>query len=57
MSFEWVSYFECRSCGELDRADVVEYNALGYAVCPACGAENGPLAGRQSVDDPVTRLG
>ena len=45
MAFEWTSYFECAACGELERADGVGYDSLGYPVCPGCGARTGPLAG------------
>ncbi|SDQ54022.1 hypothetical protein [Halopelagius longus] len=48
MSFEWVSYFECATCGELARADAVEYDPLGYSVCPLCGERSGPLASVES---------
>ncbi|WP_224269522.1 hypothetical protein [Haloprofundus salinisoli] len=44
MGFEWVAYFECSACGTAERADVIEYDCFGYAVCPACGHETGPLA-------------
>ncbi len=44
MGFEWVAYFECSACGTAERADVIEYDCFGYAVCPACGHGTGPVA-------------
>lgn len=43
MVFEWESFFECGTCGTTDRADVVDYDHLGYAVCPGCGRSDSPL--------------
>jgi hypothetical protein len=51
MAFQWVSCFECLTCGELGRADAVDYDALGYPTCPACGERSGPLAGRAAASD------
>jgi hypothetical protein len=48
MTFEWTSYFECAACGELERADALAYDSLGYPECPGCGARTGPLAGVES---------
>jgi hypothetical protein len=45
MSFEWVSFFECVDCGTTGRSDAIRYDGLGYAVCPACGCNHGPLTG------------
>ncbi|ELZ85583.1 hypothetical protein C453_07198 [Haloferax elongans ATCC BAA-1513] len=42
MSFEWVSYFTCHDCGLQKPSPEVPYDHLGYAICPACGAETRP---------------
>jgi hypothetical protein len=31
------SYFECTLCGATDRSDAIDYDTLGYPVCPDCG--------------------
>lgn len=43
MAFEWVSYFTCDNCGLEKPSPEVPYDRLGYAVCPACGAETRPV--------------
>ncbi|WP_224337123.1 hypothetical protein [Haloprofundus halobius] len=48
MGFEWVAYFECSACGAAERADDIEYDGFGYAVCPACGRGTGPVANANS---------
>jgi translation initiation factor 2 beta subunit (eIF-2beta)/eIF-5 len=45
MVFEWESFFECGTCGTTDRTDAVDYDRLGYAVCPGCGWSDSPLVG------------
>ncbi len=44
MEFDWESRFECPECGETVASGSVEYNRLGYPICPVCGFEDGPLA-------------
>lgn len=34
--------FDCLACGTLTSTDQVDYDALGYAVCPVCGRSSGP---------------
>ncbi|WP_396613180.1 hypothetical protein ACH9L7_07955 [Haloferax sp. S1W] len=55
MSLEWVSYFTCHRCGLKKPSSEVPYDHLGYAICPACGAETRPAAttatGAQNVAD------
>ena len=36
--------FECVACGFEHPAAAVQYDDLGYPVCPGCGARTGPLA-------------
>jgi transcription elongation factor Elf1 len=45
--------FECVACGFEHPAGAVQYDDLGYPVCPACGARTGPLAGGET-DDPAS---
>lgn len=44
------STFECEVCGATAFTTAIEYDPLGYAVCPDCGHTGGPAA------DPV-RIG
>ena len=44
MDFDWPTYFECAACSAALPAKAVEYDALGYPLCPECGARTGPLA-------------
>jgi len=44
--------FECAACGAVLPAATVEYDDLGYPVCPECRARTGPLA-RLEVGDPT----
>jgi translation initiation factor 2 beta subunit (eIF-2beta)/eIF-5 len=46
VDFEWEhdDGFECRSCGTVATTVSVDYDRLGYAVCPACGGTESPLA-------------
>lgn len=37
-----VAYFQCGDCGVKARSDLIEYDGLGYPVCPACGANRRP---------------
>ena len=37
MSSQPVAYFKCDDCGVKARSDIIEYDGLGYPVCPACG--------------------
>ena len=37
-----VAYFKCDSCGVKARSDIIEYDGLGYPVCPACGTNRRP---------------
>lgn len=46
MSFDWVSCFECATCGARDYSTAVTYDALGYAICPDCGAGSDPSGPR-----------
>ncbi|QLG27554.1 hypothetical protein HUG10_08315 [Halorarum halophilum] len=46
MGFVWVSQFECASCGAREATTRLEYDDLGYAVCPGCG-RNGKPAPKQ----------
>lgn len=42
--------FECGACGFEHPAGAVQYDDLGYPVCPACGARTGPLASVETED-------
>jgi hypothetical protein len=44
MSTDEESYFRCPECATLNRTVAVDYDGLGYPVCPSCGAKTGPLA-------------
>jgi len=35
-------HFQCEDCGERIPAHLVDYDSLGYAVCPACEAPSRP---------------
>lgn len=35
--------FTCPDCGTTTPSTAVEYDALGYAVCPLCAHETGPI--------------
>jgi len=37
------SQFICADCGERASTLAVDYDSLGYAVCPACEASTRPL--------------
>lgn len=50
MGFEWESYFECVECGTTDKSSVIEYDWLGYPVCPSCGERRGPLWHARTAD-------
>lgn len=39
-----VPAFDCRDCGTRARTDLVDYDALGYAVCPVCGRSAAPAS-------------
>lgn len=45
MSFTWVTAFECIVCGTRDETATIDYDGLGYPVCPACGESNRPSGG------------
>jgi len=45
MVSEETSVFACGACGTRAPSTRIEYDRLGYAVCPACGEATGPLAG------------
>lgn len=45
MGFVWESYFECVECGTTDKSVAVDYDRLGYSICPICGGSNSPLTG------------
>lgn len=36
--------FRCESCGASAPSFGIDYDALGYPVCPGCGEQTGPLA-------------
>ena len=44
MSYQTVAYFKCGECGVKARSDIIEYDSLGYPICPACGANASPVA-------------
>ena len=37
-----VSFFVCENCGSADRSTDVDYDRLGYPVCPGCGQSEAP---------------
>ncbi|WP_199174845.1 hypothetical protein [Halegenticoccus soli] len=45
MELEGESYFRCSACGATDKATAIDYDRLGYPVCPSCGTTTGPLSG------------
>jgi transcription elongation factor Elf1 len=49
MGFTWVTAFECTVCGTSDEAAAIEYDRLGYLVCPVCGSSDGPSSGSPGV--------
>ncbi|GAB3416705.1 hypothetical protein GCM10027435_14450 [Haloparvum alkalitolerans] len=36
--------FDCLACGTRASTERVEYDALGYAVCPVCGRSTAPAS-------------
>lgn len=42
MGFTWVTEFDCTACGVSEEAAAVEYDRLGYPVCPECGESAAP---------------
>lgn len=48
MGFTWVTAFDCGECGASKEAAAVEYDRLGYPVCPVCGESNVPSIGIRS---------
>jgi hypothetical protein len=42
--------FECAACGAALPAATVDYDDLGYPVCPECRARTGPLASVEAED-------
>ncbi|WP_173862780.1 hypothetical protein [Salinigranum rubrum] len=42
MSFEWVSVYECFSCGTSECATSVQYDRLGFPVCDRCRTRGPP---------------
>jgi hypothetical protein len=42
MSFEWVSVYECFTCGVSTCAADVQYDRLGFPVCDRCRVRNRP---------------
>jgi hypothetical protein len=34
--------FVCRACGCRESPKRIDYDVLGYAICPACDAREGP---------------
>ncbi|WP_435062723.1 hypothetical protein [Halobaculum sp. EA56] len=39
--------FECASCGTCAPSTGIDYDSLGYAVCPECGETESPLIRRR----------
>ncbi|WP_311172839.1 hypothetical protein [Halobellus ordinarius] len=50
MDFDWLTYFDCAACGTEFPTKTVQYDELGYPVCPDCEARTGPLASLEAVD-------
>ena len=46
MGFEWESYYECAECGTTDKTVAIDYDRLGYPVCPTCGDTKSPVTER-----------
>ena len=53
MSYQTVAYFKCGECGVKARSDIIDYDSLGYPICPACGSNSNPVAPTTS---PVAEL-
>ncbi|MXR42012.1 hypothetical protein GRX01_11775 [Halobaculum sp. WSA2] len=38
--------FECGGCGTCAPSTWIDYDRLGYPICPECGLSTGPIARR-----------
>lgn len=46
MGFVWEATLRCGNCNAAFKGRPVEYDDLGYPVCPACGEPQGPSPAR-----------
>ncbi|GAA0208927.1 hypothetical protein GCM10009000_024470 [Halobacterium noricense] len=44
MAFVETATFECGGCGTCAPSTWIDYDRLGYPICPECGRATGPLA-------------
>ncbi|WP_348608261.1 hypothetical protein [Halobaculum rarum] len=42
--------FECGGCGTCAPSTWIDYDRLGYPICPECGRSAGPLARHSRVE-------
>lgn len=50
------SRFRCDRCGTTEPATGIEYDGLGYPVCPTCGARDRPVEATLAREDGRQRV-
>ena len=44
MGFVWEANLRCGNCNAAFKGRPIEYDDLGYPICPACGESHGPTS-------------